>query len=221
VVLTNLDSALDVCLLNVVDADYSASVFVRLFRQRWTSRNQLCCCLYTLGPMLIQVKIRTLRGQRCCTVRRWGMSIPLGLTTREDIKTCQANGKKILLSLGGAAGSYGFTSDSQAETFADELWNLFGGGTSSTRPFDDAIIDGFDLDIEGGSSTGYTAFITRMRTHYTADTSKSYYISTAPQCPIPDAYLNTVLTTTHVDFIFVQFYNNYCIFFEGVDGRWD
>jgi len=129
----------------------------------------------------------------------------------EDIKTCQAAGKKILLSLGGAAGSYGFTSDSQAETFADTLWNLFGGGTSSTRPFDDAIIDGFDLDIEGGASTGYAAFVNRMRQHYASDTSKSYYISAAPQCPLPDAYLNTVLTTAHVDFIFVQFYNNYCM----------
>lgn len=139
-----------------------------------------------------------------------------------DIKTCQAAGKKILLSLGGAAGSYGFTSDSQAETFADSLWNLFGGGSSSTRPFDDAIIDGFDLDIEGGSTTGYAAFVNRMRTHYASDTSKSYYISAAPQCPLPDAYLNTVLTTAHVDFIFVQFYNNYCTFSLGwADCRWN
>ena len=130
----------------------------------------------------------------------------------EDIKTCQAAGKKILLSLGGAAGSYGFTSDSQAETFADTLWNLFGGGTSDTRPFDDAVVDGFDLDIEGGSSTGYVAFVNRMRQHYASDSSKSYYISAAPQCPLPDAYLNTVLTGAHVDFIFVQFYNNYCTF---------
>jgi len=115
-----------------------------------------------------------------------------------------------LLSLGGAAGSYGFTSDSQAETFADTLWDLFGGGTSTTRPFDEAIIDGFDLDIEGGSTTGYVAFINRMRMHYVSDTSKTYYISGAPQCPLPDAYLNTALTAAYFDFIFVQFYNNYC-----------
>jgi len=131
--------------------------------------------------------------------------------SRADIQTCQAAGKKILLSLGGAAGSYGFTSDSQAESFADQLWNLFGGGSSDTRPFGDAIIDGFDLDIEGGSTTGYAAFINQMRSHYASDTSKEYYISGAPQCPLPDAYLNTALTTAHFDFIFVQFYNNYCI----------
>jgi len=134
------------------------------------------------------------------------------ISSRADIKTCQAAGKKILLSLGGAAGSYGFTSDSQAEAFADTLWNLFGGGTSSTRPFDDAVIDGFDLDIEGGSTTGYTAFINQMRVHYSSDSSKTYYISGAPQCPLPDAYLNSALTTAHFDFIFVQFYNNYCTY---------
>src|SRR5271168_4160226 len=120
----------------------------------------------------------------------------------EDINTCQAAGKKILLSLGGASGSYGFTSDSQAMSFADELWNLFGGGSSSTRPFGDTVIDGFDLDIEGGSTTGYAAFVTRMRENYANDTSKSYYISGAPQCPLPDAYLNSALTTSFFDFIF-------------------
>ena len=131
----------------------------------------------------------------------------------QDIKTCQANGKKILLSLGGAAGSYGFTSDAQASSFADELWNLFGGGNSSTRPFGDAVIDGFDLDIEGGSTTGYATFVTRMRQNFANDTTKTYYISGAPQCPLPDAYLNTALTTSYFDFIFVQFYNNYCTTF--------
>jgi chitinase len=167
--------------------------------------------VYPQSILLLLVKIRTFQVPVCCTAPRWGTSIAFIVNSRADIKTCQAAGKKILLSLGGAAGSYGFTSDTQAQTFADTLWNLFGGGTSSTRPFDDAIVDGFDLDIEGGSTTGYTAFVNRMRSHYASDTGKSYYIAAAPQCPLPDAYLNTVLTTAHVDFIFVQFYNNYCI----------
>ncbi|ODQ51005.1 glycoside hydrolase [Saitoella complicata NRRL Y-17804] len=130
----------------------------------------------------------------------------------EDIQTCQNSGKKILLSLGGASGSYGFTSDSQAEEFAVEMWGMFGGNTSSglDRPFGDSIIDGFDLDIEGGSITGYSAFVTKMRELYATDTSKDYYISGAPQCPMPDAYLNAALTTSYFDMIFVQFYNNYC-----------
>lgn len=59
------------------------------------------------------------------------------------------------MSLGGANGVYGFANDADAESFADTLWNIFGAGESDTRPFGDAIIDGFDLDIEGGGSTGY------------------------------------------------------------------
>lgn len=59
-----------------------------------------------------------------------------------DIKTCQSKGKIITLSLGGATGQIGFSSDSQAQTFATQIWNLFLGGSSSTRPFGNAILDG-------------------------------------------------------------------------------
>lgn len=59
------------------------------------------------------------------------------------------------MSLGGAAGSYGFSSDAQGQTFAQTIYNMFGAGSSQYRPFGDAQIDGVDLDIEGGSATGY------------------------------------------------------------------
>jgi chitinase len=59
-----------------------------------------------------------------------------------EIKACQAKGKIVTLSLGGASSGVGFQSDSQASTFADTLWNLFLGGSSSTRPFGDAVLDG-------------------------------------------------------------------------------
>ena len=36
----------------------------------------------------------------------------------------------------------GFQTETQASEFADTLWNLFFGGSSSTRPFGDAILDG-------------------------------------------------------------------------------
>ena len=59
-----------------------------------------------------------------------------------------------MLSLGGAAGSYGFTSDAQAQTFAQTMWGMFGRGTGTTypRPFGSAVLDGIDLDIEGAQS---------------------------------------------------------------------
>ncbi len=128
----------------------------------------------------------------------------------QDIKTCQAKGKKILLSLGGASGAYGFTTQTQAVEFADLLWNLFSGGQSSTRPFGDAVVDGFDLDIEGGSSQFYGDFANRMRTHYDAQSVRQYYLAAAPQCPFPDAFVSPALSAAKFDFIFVQFYNNYC-----------
>ncbi|KAJ1928184.1 Chitinase 1, partial [Linderina pennispora] len=75
----------------------------------------------------------------------------------KDIKLCQSKGKAVVLSMGGAAGSYGFSSDAQATAFADTVWNKFFKGTDSQRPFDDAVLDGIDLDIEGGGATGYKA----------------------------------------------------------------
>lgn len=60
-----------------------------------------------------------------------------------DIKACQAKGKIVTLSLGGAGGSVGFSSDSQAQTLADTIWNIFLGGSSPTRPFGDAVLDGY------------------------------------------------------------------------------
>ncbi|KAK9330952.1 glycoside hydrolase superfamily [Lipomyces starkeyi] len=128
-------------------------------------------------------------------------------TIAQDIQTCQSMGKKVLLSLGGAAGLYGFSSDSEGSSFATTLWNMFGGGTSDYRPFDTAVIDGFDLDIENGNSVGYAAFVKQMRSLYNGG---DYYISGAPQCPFPDASIGDALDNAWFDFVFIQFYNNYC-----------
>jgi len=138
-------------------------------------------------------------------------------TIATDIAYCQSQGKLIFLSIGGAAGVYGFTSDTQAQTFAGTFWNMFMGGSNTAglpRPFGAVKIDGVDLDIEGGTTGGYAAFITQLRQYYATDTSKTYYVSGAPQCVYPDAYLGptgtSALQTAHFDFVFVQFYNNYC-----------
>ncbi|KAK9241347.1 glycoside hydrolase superfamily [Lipomyces kononenkoae] len=125
----------------------------------------------------------------------------------QDIQTCQSMGKKVLLSLGGAVGSYGFSSDSEGSSFATTVWNMFGGGTSNYRPFGTAVVDGFDLDIENGNSVGYAAFIKQIRSLYNGG---AYYISGAPQCPFPDANLGDALDNAWFDFVFIQFYNNYC-----------
>jgi len=59
-----------------------------------------------------------------------------------EIKACQASGKLVTLSLGGAAGNVTFSGDDQAKDFADTVWDLFLGGSSGTRPFGNAVLDG-------------------------------------------------------------------------------
>lgn len=54
-----------------------------------------------------------------------GTSILNCPTIGSDIQYCQSKGKKIGISLGGAYGSYGFQTDTQARDFATLLWNLF------------------------------------------------------------------------------------------------
>lgn len=134
-----------------------------------------------------------------------------------DIKTCQSLGKTVLLSLGGGVGDYGFNDVASATKFADTLWNKFGAGQDAERPFDDAIVDGFDFDIEHGSTTGYPELATALRSKFAQDTSKNYFLSAAPQCPYPDASLGDLLSKVPLDFAFIQFYNNYC----SVDGQFN
>ena len=59
-----------------------------------------------------------------------------------EIKGCQAKGKAIILSLGGATGGAVLGSDAAGEAFAQKIYDLFLGGSSSTRPFGDAVLDG-------------------------------------------------------------------------------
>lgn len=133
-------------------------------------------------------------------------------TLGEDIQTCQQLGKKVLISLGGSSGNYGFSSDADAEQVATDLWNYFGGGEDTTRPFGSNVkVDGFDLDSENRlSAPQYTALLNKLSQLYSTDTSKRYYTSAAPQCPFPDASVGDAIANSHLDYLFVQFYNNYC-----------
>ncbi|KAI1459873.1 glycoside hydrolase family 18 protein [Annulohypoxylon moriforme] len=130
----------------------------------------------------------------------------------EDIKACQAKGKTIILSLGGATYTEGgFSSSDAAETAAQNVWNLFGSDTTqANRPFLTAVVDGFDFDLES-TNQNFAPFATKLRSLMDADTSKTYYLSAAPQCPYPDAADNDMLNgVVSFDFIMIQFYNNYC-----------
>ncbi|KAI3668144.1 hypothetical protein L6452_43221 [Arctium lappa] len=98
-----------------------------------------------------------------------------------DIKSCQAKGIKVMLTIGGAAGSYYLTSAADAKQVATYLWNNFLGGKSSTRPLGDAVLDGIDFDIEGGT------------TQHWDDLAR---------------YLSGYSSQGLFDYVWVQFYNN-------------
>jgi chitinase len=130
-----------------------------------------------------------------------------------DIKTCQAAGKTILLSIGGATYSEGgFTSSDAATAGALLVWDTFGPKSNSSipRPFGDAVVDGFDFDFESTVSN-MDIFGNKIRSLMDADTSKKYYLTAAPQCPYPDAADSPMLNgVVSFDAIWVQFYNNFC-----------
>ncbi|KAL7270542.1 Chitinase 2 [Rhizina undulata] len=134
-------------------------------------------------------------------------------TIAADITTCQETyGKKILLSIGGGSDTYqGFNTSDDAAAFAEKVWDMFGKGWTYYRPFGDAIVDGFDLDIETDPSPNYEHFAYRLRKLMdtdTAATGKQWLLTAAPQCPNPDTRLTTALQNVAFDAIFVQFYNN-------------
>ncbi|GEQ70490.1 hypothetical protein JCM33374_g4168 [Metschnikowia sp. JCM 33374] len=125
-----------------------------------------------------------------------------------DIEYCQSKGKPVLLSFGGGVGPYGFKDDSEAKAFAKVVYDTFGPGNAAERPFDKAVVNGYDLDIESGS-TGYRAFADELnRLH--ANVKYDYYLTAAPQCFYPDASLGDMLSHSQVSAIYIQFYNNWC-----------
>ncbi|GAB7336987.1 hypothetical protein MBLNU457_g2406t1 [Dothideomycetes sp. NU457] len=159
-----------------------------------------------------------------------------------DITACQKQyGKKVLLSLGGAyPPDYYIANNKSAVHFAKFLWGAFGPQTDAwtsankPRPFGDAVIDGFDFDIESQTSPapqhkgvtindyqtrGYAKMIeTFKNVLFNTDTSKRYFISGAPQCVIPDVHFANLVSSAWFDFLFVQFYNTpYCSARAGVN----
>ena len=70
-----------------------------------------------------------------------------------------------------------------------------------------AFADPSAPDSEAGEATGYASFASALRSKFSGDASKSYYLSAAPQCPLPDQSI-PVAALQQCDFVWVQFYNN-------------
>ncbi|KAI3340285.1 class III chitinase ChiA2 [Ustulina deusta] len=127
------------------------------------------------------------------------------------ISKCQSNGIKIILSLGGAAGSYLLSSEDEATTIGNNLWKAYGnsGSTNVPRPFGDTFVNGFDFDLElNDGNKYYPAMISALRANFETDSRNTYYITGAPQCPIPEPNMAVVIGNAKFDYLWPQFYNN-------------
>ncbi|KAJ3057060.1 Chitinase 1 [Rhizophlyctis rosea] len=93
----------------------------------------------------------------------------------EDVKACQAMGKKVLISI--SPSDY-LTSTESAIRSATGVWNTFLGGATQYRPLGDAILDGIDMHIWNNDVNGYyTPFVTRLRELMGASLSKTWYVA--------------------------------------------
>ena len=122
-----------------------------------------------------------------------------------EIRNCQKQGIKVMLSIGGGSGEYSITSLEDAKNVSDYLWNNFLGGSSSSRPFGDVVLDGIDFDIQAGESS-FLGNLSFQLVSYSQ--TRKVYLSAAPQCPFPDAMLDSALATGLFDYVWIQFYNN-------------
>ncbi|KAF2211970.1 glycoside hydrolase family 18 protein, partial [Cercospora zeae-maydis SCOH1-5] len=153
-------------------------------------------------------------GDNCSIFSGTGL-LDCGETIGKDITTCQEQyNKTILLSIGGATYTEGgFPSEDAAISAAEMVWKTFGPAADAAqvlRPFGNAVIDGFDIDIES-TTQNFLPFVRRLRELMDANAAKQYYLTAAPQCPYPDAAVSDLLDSdVRFDAVFVQFYNNYC-----------
>ncbi|KAI0409696.1 putative endochitinase CHI2 [Xylaria palmicola] len=127
------------------------------------------------------------------------------------ITKCQSNGVSIILSLGGASGAYSLSSSDEAKSIGTYLWEAYGnsGSTSVKRPFGDAFVNGFDFDLElNRGNEFYPDMISTLRESFKSDSKNQYYITGAPQCPIPEPNMGVLIDKAQFDYLWPQFYNN-------------
>ena len=133
-----------------------------------------------------------------------------------DIVKCQAAGKKVFLSLGGAVAhaSENFASEAEGSAFATMVWNLFLGGTSELRPFGSVVLDGIDINNESWNLLGYSSLISGLRSSMNGNAgtapSGKYWLSGAawPCDKITNSPNIPYASFSAFDYITVQFYNS-------------
>ncbi|OKL55271.1 Endochitinase 2 [Talaromyces atroroseus] len=129
-----------------------------------------------------------------------------------DIQTCQNNNIPVIISVGGGGGSYSLQSQPEAQLIGQNLWEAYGNTTGTgtvPRPFGNTSVNGWDFDIENAIGSQYYPFmISMLRSYFIADPDNTYYITGAPQCPIPEPSMQTIIGNSTFDYLWVQFCNN-------------
>ncbi|KAJ3075098.1 hypothetical protein HDU98_009166 [Podochytrium sp. JEL0797] len=121
----------------------------------------------------------------------WQTTSPNGLSLLNcpavgaDIQTCQGMGKKIILVIDPldfmSANSSALPNGAAA--VAQNIWNLFLGGTSPWRPFGPNVkLDGIDFHIWSNNPIGVVDLVTIMRQQL----GSNYLMSISPRCAWPD-----------------------------------
>lgn len=113
--------------------------------------------------------------------------------------------------------NWGITNKEVASRLASSLWSSYGADPSAgeaPRPFGSVKVDGWDFDVEKNPQDETELYlgdlVNNLRSYFQTDTSKTYFISGAPQCGIPDKNMGCALMEAKFDYVWVQFYNNFC-----------
>ncbi|WJX24260.1 chitinase [Trifolium repens] len=105
----------------------------------------------------------------------------------------------------GASGAYSLSSPDDAKNVADYLHTNF-LTSGQFGPLGSVTLDGIDFDIEGGSNLYWDDLARHLDNQRKQE--RYFYLSAAPQCFMPDHYLDKAIKTGLFDYILVQFYNN-------------
>ncbi|KAI3323936.1 glycoside hydrolase family 18 protein [Xylariaceae sp. AK1471] len=121
------------------------------------------------------------------------------------IAKCQANSVNIILSLGGSTGSYSLKSVSEAGKTSSYLWEPYGNSGNKMlvqRPFSKAFVNGFDFTLEQNNGNQYYPnLITALRASFKLTLANEYYITGAPQCPIPEPNVGVIIGGSQFDYL--------------------
>jgi len=133
----------------------------------------------------------------------------------DSIKTCHSHHAHVLLTLGGPdcdACQYGLESEDDAKKLAVELWDTYFGGNGTERPFDDAVLNGINLDIQKGTNlTHYATLVkTLLDLHNASGSEHKFIVSvTTSGCGYPDPFAGPdegkLLPGIHPDHVVVRF----------------